>query len=89
MQTIPSKRICINYCCPPLWNTALNFLLWSTLGITSIVVAYLFFMYVMDTTIKADPGPQQGARVGDPASYDDIVEKYLSAIPFIGKFLYP
>lgn len=89
MNAIPTKRICINYCCPPLWNAALNFLFWATLGLTSLVLAYLFFMYVMDTAIKADPGPNQGANVGNPANYGDVVEQYVGAIPFIGKFLYP
>ena len=89
MVTTPSKRICINYSCPPLWNAALNFLFWITLGVTSLVVGYLFLMYLMDTTIQADPGVHQGANVGDPANYDNIVEKYIKAIPFLGKFLYP
>ncbi len=85
MATTPSKRICINYCCPPLWNTALNFLFWTTFGVTSVILAYLFFMYVMDTTIKAD----STGIIGNPTNYGDVVEQYLGAIPFIGKFLYP
>ena len=87
-MTAPSKRICINYCCPPLWNAALNFLFWVTLGFTSVVIGYLFLMYLMDTSIKADVGPHQGSNIGDSSNYGNVVQQYLSAIPFIGKFLY-
>jgi hypothetical protein len=94
MIATPSKRIYINYCCPPLWNAALNFLFWMTLAVTGVVVAYLFVMYIMDTTIKADAagpnsGPNSGSINGDPAVYDDVVERYIRPIPFIGKILYP
>lgn len=89
MIATPSKRICINYCCPPLWNAALNFLFWLTLSITGIIVGYLFLMYIMDTAVQADAGPHQGVNIGNSANYGNVVEQYLVAIPFLGKFLYP
>lgn len=89
MIATPSKRICINYCCPPLWNMALNFLFWIALGVAGVVISYLFLMYLMDTAVQADTGPHQGANIGNPANYGNVVKQYLAAIPFLGKFLYP
>jgi|GEM_PF-4610907 len=77
-----AKQIFVKYWCPPLWNAALNFLFWVSLAFTSVVVCYLFLVYVMDTAIKdVDP-----SKAND---YDDTVKKYLSAVPLLGKHLYP
>ena len=89
MAEISAKRISVNYRCPPLWNAALNFLFWMLLATTSVIVLYLFLMYVMDGAIKRDYDSSSGLNIGDPANYDNIVEERLKAIPFLGRFLYP
>ena len=85
-----TKKIFINYCCPPIWNSALNFLFWLMLGITSAMFFYLFLMFTMDTTIKADAASASpGAVVGNPTVYADVVQQYLKTIWLIGPILYP
>ena len=77
-----AKRILINYRCPPLWNAALNFLFWMSLALTSVVVCYLFLMYVMDTAIES-------TNTATSETYNNVVQKYLSGIPLLGPHLYP
>lgn len=89
-DSVYAKQIYVNYQGTPPWNSALNFFFWVFFSATSVVFGYLFSMFILDTTIKADQAAvNPGFHVGNPNNYNNIVETNIKPIPLLGPALYP